>query len=249
MRRRNGTGTGMSRRELEQQRHRTEILEAAERVFVRTGYHAAAMSEIAREAEFGIGTLYKFFASKADLYARVVEEHVRTFMELLDKRLLGQSDAEMAIATVIELRLAAVEEHRGFFRVFQETLSGARLDPAYALPTSCRELHDRYMERVRGIFAQGVRSGQFDEVDPLYLALCLEGVTNAFAVYWSQREPEEALATRIAKVQQAFLGGIRRRPRVTTGQGAAEPQPREITPDALSPGAAEPPSGASSCAC
>ncbi len=239
----------MSRKELEQQRHRTEILEAAERVFVRKGYHAATISEIAREAEFGVGTLYRFFEGKADLYARVVEEHVRNFMGLLEERLAGQPDAEAAIAALIELRLTGVERNREFFRVFLETSPNARLDPAYALPASCREFHDRYMETVRGIFTQGIRSGQFHEADPLYLALCLEGAMNAFAVCWLKQEPGEPLETRIAKVQQAFLGRIRRGSQVTTGRGAAEPEPRSVPPDAPPPAAAEPPSGGSSCGC
>ena len=63
----------MTRKERERERHRREMLEAAERVFVRKGYHDATVEEIAQEAEFAVGTLYNFFKGKDDLYARVVE--------------------------------------------------------------------------------------------------------------------------------------------------------------------------------
>jgi len=63
----NRTNRRLSRRDRERERHRQEILEAAERVFVREGYHAATVEAIAREAEFGIGTIYNFFQSKEDL--------------------------------------------------------------------------------------------------------------------------------------------------------------------------------------
>ena len=36
--------------------------------FRRKGYHNVSMHEIAKEAEFAIGTLYKFFRNKEDLY-------------------------------------------------------------------------------------------------------------------------------------------------------------------------------------
>ena len=57
--------------------------------------------------------------------------------------------------------------------------------------------------------------------DPLYLTLCLEGVINAFVSYWSMREPEEDLPTRIEKMQKVFLERIRRPPHAP-GPGAEE---------------------------
>ncbi len=138
-------------------------------------------------------------------------------MTLLEEQVLGQTDAYSAIASLIELRLKHFEEHRGFFRVFLETSPGSRLDPARALPDSCRGLYDRYMDAVSGVFERGIRAGRFDEMDPLYLTLCLEGIINAFVSYWSMREPEEDLATRIEKMQKVFLERIRRPSHGTNG--------------------------------
>ena len=63
---------GSSRRERERQRHRKEILSSAERVFVREGLKQASMEEIAREAEFSVGTLYNFFQNKNDLFKNII---------------------------------------------------------------------------------------------------------------------------------------------------------------------------------
>jgi len=158
-----------------------------------------------------VGTLYNFFESKEGLYARVVEHIAHDFMRLLEERVLGQPDTEAAIASLIELRLTYFDEHRGFFRVFLETSPSVRFDPARAMPENCADVYDKYIDAVRAVFAKGVRNGQFDDVDPLYQAFCLEGVINAFVVYRSRRAPEEPLETCIAKMQDAFLGRIRRR--------------------------------------
>jgi AcrR family transcriptional regulator len=53
---------------------RAQLLAAASRVFARSGYHGASMSEIAAEAGFSKGALYWNFASKEDLFFALLDE-------------------------------------------------------------------------------------------------------------------------------------------------------------------------------
>ncbi|HSE95553.1 MAG TPA: helix-turn-helix domain-containing protein, partial [Methylomirabilota bacterium] len=55
-------------------RKRTQILEAASRVFGAGVYHLVNMDEIAHVAGVGKGTLYRYFPSKEDLYLAIVDE-------------------------------------------------------------------------------------------------------------------------------------------------------------------------------
>lgn len=52
---------------------RTEILDAALRVFVRAGVNAATMQEIARETGLSVGALYRYFESKDALVQGVMQ--------------------------------------------------------------------------------------------------------------------------------------------------------------------------------
>jgi TetR/AcrR family transcriptional regulator, repressor for uid operon len=52
---------------------RNEILDAARRCFVRSGFHAASMQEICAEAGMSPGNLYRYFASKEALIAGICE--------------------------------------------------------------------------------------------------------------------------------------------------------------------------------
>lgn len=51
----------------------TRILDAAERVFARAGFHAATMQDVASEAGMSPGNLYRYFASKDAIIAGMAE--------------------------------------------------------------------------------------------------------------------------------------------------------------------------------
>jgi AcrR family transcriptional regulator len=54
---------------------RTEILDAAERCFARSGFHQASMQEICVEAGMSPGNLYRYFPSKEALIAGISERN------------------------------------------------------------------------------------------------------------------------------------------------------------------------------
>jgi AcrR family transcriptional regulator len=54
---------------------RTEILDAAERCFARSGFHQASMQEICAEAGMSPGNLYRYFPSKEALIAGISERN------------------------------------------------------------------------------------------------------------------------------------------------------------------------------
>jgi AcrR family transcriptional regulator len=64
---------------------RNEILEAAQRCFVRSGFHHASMQDICAEAGMSPGNLYRYFPSKEALIAGIAErdraEVARSFAE------------------------------------------------------------------------------------------------------------------------------------------------------------------------
>ena len=210
---------GRSRKEREREGHRLEILAAAERVFVRDGYHGTTVESIAKEAEFAVGTLYNFFESKEQLYAEVMENMARDFFEAFERVVLTKKDPDETIGTLIELRLTHFEEHRGLIRVLFEAFSGSQLGPPPRVPASLVGLYDRYVETLRKLFERGVKDGFFEQMDPLYLALCLDGIMHAFELYWSRHEPSEPLAVRVQKMRDGFLAGIRAKRPTPSDQG------------------------------
>jgi TetR/AcrR family transcriptional regulator, repressor for uid operon len=54
---------------------RAEILDAAERCFVRSGFHQASMHDICAEAKMSPGNLYRYFPSKEAIIAGISERN------------------------------------------------------------------------------------------------------------------------------------------------------------------------------
>lgn len=97
---------------------RTEILDAAERCFARSGFHQASMQEICAEAGMSPGNLYRYFPSKEALIAGISERNradaVASFAmvdqapaffdglaELARHHLVDRSDAEVGLCAEI----------------------------------------------------------------------------------------------------------------------------------------------------
>jgi TetR/AcrR family transcriptional regulator, repressor for uid operon len=64
-----------------QRARREHILDAAQRCFARTGFHATTMQDICKEASVSPGALYVYFASKEDLIAGLCERDRAEFAE------------------------------------------------------------------------------------------------------------------------------------------------------------------------
>jgi TetR/AcrR family transcriptional regulator, repressor for uid operon len=64
-----------------QRARREHILDAAEKCFVRQGFHRCTMQEICKEAGISPGALYLYFASKEDLIAGIAERERAEFQD------------------------------------------------------------------------------------------------------------------------------------------------------------------------
>ncbi|MBI3361027.1 MAG: helix-turn-helix transcriptional regulator, partial [Chloroflexi bacterium] len=53
-------------------RTRAAIIEAANRIFLSKGYHAASMRQITKEVHLALGGIYNYFDSKEDIFIAVL---------------------------------------------------------------------------------------------------------------------------------------------------------------------------------
>ncbi|SHG71126.1 transcriptional regulator, TetR family [Jatrophihabitans endophyticus] len=98
---------GQGRRERNKADKRQRIFAAADRLFAELGYTAVTTAQIADEADVGTGTVFRYFASKADLLVEVMSDKLRVGREhALELADAGADPVEAILALVEPLVLA-----------------------------------------------------------------------------------------------------------------------------------------------
>ena len=194
-----------SRKERERERHRLEVLDAAERAFARDGYHGTTVESIAKEAEFAVGTLYNFFSGKDELYAAVLYRIAGDLLEEFEREALSKDDPVEAVAAVFDLRVRLLEEHQAFFRLMFEAGPGHSGE----MHANMRRMLERYLKALSGLFERGMQKGAFRKGDPVFTAMCLEGICHAMMLYTTLHTPTTPIAELAQRAKAAFLEQIR----------------------------------------
>lgn len=94
-----------------QRARREHILDAAERCFSRSGFHATTMQDICREAAVSPGALYVYFSSKEALIAGLCERNRAEFQARFSA-LAGASDFMAALALLGEHYFVEEPRHK-----------------------------------------------------------------------------------------------------------------------------------------
>jgi len=182
----------LSRREREKQTQRQAMLEAALLLFSEKGYHRASMQEIAERAEFAVGTLYKFFENKADLYRSVVLEHIDAFEEAFEQAVNASSDEVEKLKSYVRLKSEKYRENLSFVRLLIAENGGSRLNiTTVGLGEAVQKRYQDFLERLALIFENGIKHKRFKRIAPPFqMAVALDSVVNAFLLLWVE-DPEK----------------------------------------------------------
>ena len=183
-----GAATGPSlrdQRRAEKDRvSRNHILDAAERIFGRKGFHAATLKEVAEQAEFSVGALYAFFEGKDDLFAQVLERQGRGLLDAMEAACADLSSPLARLHAVVDTSIAYFQERPDFYRLFQRELGGA----TWAMRASLNEAgYARYREVMvfeEAIVAAGIDAGELRAGDAELLAGLFSGLVQAYLAQW-----------------------------------------------------------------
>jgi AcrR family transcriptional regulator len=104
---------------------RREVIErAATEVFAERGYRGAAIDEIAARAGVSAPVLYDHFASKLELYRRLLERTRNELLEMWREHLFVDEPAEVRIPRALDAWARYVEAHRDATRMFFREATG-----------------------------------------------------------------------------------------------------------------------------
>jgi AcrR family transcriptional regulator len=200
----------IKRKEREYLAHRKEILQSAEKVFAEKGFFQTTMNEIADVAEFGTGTLYKYFKSKEELYFTLIDEQVEELHRLVQSELSQKTSAMERIKKVLGLQFEFIEKNRNFFRIYISERSRFEWNVKDDFGKGIHNKMVAYIKILVQVIREGVKGGEFKPIDPMDSAHALVGIVNSFVFEWLISPEPYPLISKMDTVLEIFLRGTQR---------------------------------------
>jgi len=161
------------------------MLATALDLFSQKGYHNVSMHEIAEKAEFAIGTLYKFFQNKEDLYKALVLEQCDRFEDAIVQAIEQPNDEVEKLRSYVRTKTERFRNNLPFVRLFLAESRGVSFNIKAGLNEELRQRYYNFLERIASIFAGGIQNRRFKNIaDPYYLAVALDSGIDASLLLW-----------------------------------------------------------------
>lgn len=198
----------LTRREREKLRHRRQMLVAAIKLFSEKGYHNVSMHEIAKRAEFAIGTLYKFFKNKEDLYKALIMEKAVEYHRALIKVLSREGDVLTILKDYISVKAGIFADDVGTLRFYFAETQGASFNIKAGFDQDIRNLYNELVEQLASTLEKGIRKNVLRDLNPYYMAVALEGISNAFIFCWLEDSERHSYEATAPVIMDMFLKGV-----------------------------------------
>lgn len=200
----------LSRKERDDLRRRQEILDSAMSIFAASGFHGTTMAAISQESQYPLGTIYKYFSSKKQIYHDLVMEKAQELGQIL----LAIKNRKNL--TVLEKLREALLAQTAFYRTNNEFIriyisERSNLD-AVLLPKlneKVNRLHDKMIELFTSLFDEGIRQKTIKPYPPRDMAVLFSDIAHSAA--WTslfEEEDEHQRMKRLSMTFDMFTNGI-----------------------------------------
>ncbi len=196
----------LNRKERDRQLRRSDILRAAEHIFALKGYHKATIRDIAKEAQYGTGTVYLHFKNKGALYFGLLEEKLKSLLSVIKDKTGQVKDAKNKLEIFIQEGLVFFEKNQDFFQIFVSEASETYAETRILKSSISLELQEYLVSVLKEAQGQGVVSSSFDTEQ---ISDVFSSILKTITLRWLQkkRRKEESLVGLSDTILKLFLYG------------------------------------------
>jgi AcrR family transcriptional regulator len=189
---------------------RAQILAAAARAFAARGFHGTTVDDIARETGFAPSSLYRYFPSKLDLHAALLDATAELMLAPFQDPLLPTLRFRERLEWLVRRQLALIEEHRESFVVFAS--QRAAVERHEEAPGSTRSAYERWVAALEEVLVAGVDQGAVRALNPRDLAYFLAGAINTTVFRWMRGRLPQPLQAYVPTLLGMVWRGIQVEP-------------------------------------
>lgn len=198
-----------TRRERERLRHRQEILDATKRVVAARGVDGVTVEQVAKEAEYAVGSIYRHFRSKDELVSELFAALTGRFLGELEEIVAGPQGFDEKLEHVVQF---AYDRQLEILPVIQAFFAAPGPVPQAGTPGGDQlvGMKRRHMAAFDTLLAQGQAEGVLSPGPRGAMVLALSGLIMSFArAPMMSGEPYEGDAA--ADILHLFVNGARLR--------------------------------------
>jgi len=166
---------------------RTQLLDAAEIVFGRNGFHDATIKAIAEAAEFSVGSVYSFFENKDDLFHQMFvrrgEEFMHGMRAVAERLEHGELAATEALHQLVDFQIGFFREHPYFSQIVLRHANTAALELGGDVDEVSVRNYRESMRLQAAIFERGQATGELRPGDGAVLSALFSGMVAAYQLH------------------------------------------------------------------
>ena len=155
---------------------RERIIAEATKLFLRKGFFATSIADLAAAVDVTKGALYHHFESKEAIFFAVVGTIKKTWRDTVAREVIGSRDPIQRLETLLESHARFLENNESFCLV----LNGLMMEMEGIKPKYLAELQSAYAEMalfIEQILRKGQRSGVLrSDVEPKLASLAIVGM-------------------------------------------------------------------------
>lgn len=137
------------------------ILKVSKNLFSRFGLVKTTVDEIAKLARIGKGTVYHYFKSKEDIFAKVIQKESNALQEKILLALKSEHTPQGKLTALVKTRFRHLKELTNYY----SALTDDYLQHYSFIEEARREYLKREIQTVKDLLGEGVEKGVFEIKD------------------------------------------------------------------------------------
>jgi AcrR family transcriptional regulator len=157
------------------ERRRSEVVDAAARVFAQQGFHATSMQNLTDATGLAAGGLYHYIGSKDQLLVAICDQLMAPLLERARELVAEGRAPEDELRGLVHAWVEHVERHRPHMLVFQQERHVLEHEPQWRAVRAGRKAFEQLLD---GVLRRGEEAGAFRFADRRLALLALLGMVN-----------------------------------------------------------------------
>ncbi|MDI7261783.1 MAG: TetR/AcrR family transcriptional regulator [Thermodesulfobacteriota bacterium] len=182
---------------------RTTLLKNAHTLFKEKGYYASSISEICHRSNVTMGTSYKYFRNKEEIFSELTHIIIQDFKDKIDRIDLHSVNFEERFRQNFSLLFHYIKKNFHFHKILGESELVDRVTITF---------YENIVQYYKKYIQEEIRSGNIRKVDSEALTYCLIGIAyfNSFDwLKWKRRwSPEKIIDLLIDFILKGINGPI-----------------------------------------